>query len=330
MFKDKVILAVGSTGSWGNELTTQLLARRPKEVRIFSRGEINQVAMQRKFRNLKLKFIIGDVRDVDCLMNACKGTDYVFHLAALKHVPVCEEYPEEAIKTNILGTKNLIEAAIANKVKKVVDVSTDKAVVPINLYGMTKAIGEKLILKADENSDYTRFVVIRGGNALGSSGSVVPHFINQIAFENKVDLTDDRMTRYFLTLPEAVHLLFAAAESKISGGIFVMKMPSFRILDIAKVLIDLKGKEDTKINIVGMRQGEKIDEVLVSRYEAPSAYEYSDKYYLIHNSTQNLPKVKFEEYTSATCLSTDKESILQLLEKGGFISRCKNIGHVEK
>ena len=320
MFNNATILSTGGSGSWGNEITKQLLEFAPKEIRIFSRGEIKQVEMERKFVNPKLKFIIGDIRDFDATNKACQGADYVIHCAALKHVPICEEYPNEAIKTNIVGTNNIITAAIANNVVKVIDVSSDKAVVPINQYGMTKAIGEKLILNADKESKFTRFSVIRGGNALGSNGSVVPHFLNQIAKDNKVDLTDERMTRYFLTLPEAVRLVLAATESQICGGIFVMKMPSFKIIDIAKVLIELNGKKDAKINVVGIRPGEKIHEVLVSQYEAPNTYVHSDQYYLIHHKEFNyLTKVNFEEYTSNSNLLSNKEDIIELLNKGNFI-----------
>lgn len=320
IFRNSTILITGGTGSWGYELTRQLLVFEPKEIRIFSRGEINQVAMERKFLNPKLRFVIGDIRDKSSISKACQGVDYVFHLAALKHVPICEVYPDEAIKTNIDGTRNLIQAAIENNVTKVIDVSTDKAVVPINLYGMTKAIGEKLILRADVESPHTRFSIIRGGNALGSNGSVVPHFINQIKTENKVDLTDERMTRYFLSLTEAVKLVLTATESPICGGIFVMKMPSFKIKDIAEVLISLKGNQDTKINVIGMRSGEKIHEVLVSQYESPHAYVYSNQYYLIHSHNFDyLPKVDFDEYNSMTLLSTNHEEIVELLKKGGFV-----------
>ena len=316
MFKNKIILITGGSGSWGNELTSQLLSKGVKEIRIFSRGEISQVAMQRKFLNPKLKFIIGDVRDLDSLTEACKEVDFIYHLAALKHVPICNEWVLEAIKTNILGTVNVVKAAINNKVKKVIDVSTDKACSPLNLYGMTKAIGEKLILNADKTSDYTRFVVIRGGNALGSNGSVVPHFINQIKTQNKVEITDIEMTRYFLTLPEAVGLLITATKARYTGGIFVMKMPSFKIVDIAKKLIEKYGNPSTKIEIIGVREGEKLHEVLVSEYESKDTHLYGSKYYYIgKNST--WPKVEFKEYTSNSDLKGDKE-IEELLTKGNF------------
>jgi FlaA1/EpsC-like NDP-sugar epimerase len=173
VFKNETILITGGTGSWGNELTSQLLIKNPKKIIIFSRGELAQVNMQRKFENNKLKFIIGDVRDYSAVDNATKNVDYIFHLAALKHVPVCENQPQEAIKTNINGTINIINAAIKHGVKKVIDVSSDKAVAPTNVYGMTKAVGEKLIIQANTLTDKTDFVCIRGGNVLGSNQMVV-------------------------------------------------------------------------------------------------------------------------------------------------------------
>jgi len=318
-FKHRTILITGGTGSWGNELVTQLLSKEPKQIIIYSRGEFAQVTMQRKFNDDKLKFIIGDVRDLESLTNACKGVDVVFHLAALKHIPVCEDYPYEAIKTNLQGTENVIKATMANKVRRVIDVSTDKACVPINLYGLTKAAGEKLIIHADSLETDTIFTVVRGGNVLGSNGSVIPHFIKQIQDYNQITVTDERMTRYFLTLPEAINLLFVAAQSNIPGGIFVMKMPAFKIKDIAQVLIKLKGNDQTEIKYTGIRQGEKLHESLVSTYESPNTYVYGENFYLIHSLKQNLPKVDFEEYHSNADLK-DESGIVDLLKAGHYIN----------
>ncbi|MBN1898915.1 MAG: polysaccharide biosynthesis protein [Spirochaetes bacterium] len=329
MFKDKTILITGGTGSWGNELAAQLLERNVKEIRIFSRGEFAQVTMERKFNNKKLKFVIGDIRDYNAIEYACRGVDFVFHLAALKHVPVCEEQPQEAIKTNIHGTTNLIDAAIHNNVEKVIDVSTDKAVDPLNLYGMTKAVGEKLIIQANKLPGETKFVCIRGGNVLGSNGSVVPYFINQIQRYNKIELTDKHMTRYFLTIHDAISLLFKASDKSIGGETFVMHMPSCHIVDIARVLIKHYGNKNTTIKEIGCRPGEKIDEVLISRYEALNAYVYDVNYYLIlptlnimgleeHYNKLSLKKVKFEEYSSAQELMNE-EQVEDMLRKGSFI-----------
>ena len=212
MFENKTILIDGGSGSWGNELTQQLLNREAKKIIIYSRGEISQVNMQRKFNNPSIEYVIGDIRDadaVDRLFNY-NNIDYVFHLAALKHVPICENQPQEAIKTNINGTINLINSSIKHNVIKFIDVSSDKAVAPTNMYGMTKSIGEKLTIQANMLSTYTDFVCIRGGNVLGSNGSVVPHFINQIKTKNKITITDRQMTRFFLSFKEAMDLIFEA------------------------------------------------------------------------------------------------------------------------
>lgn len=217
-FDGSRILITGGTGSWGQTLTRMLLEEyNVKEIVVFSRGELQQVLMQRKFKNDKIKFVIGDVRDYEAVKFATKNVDYIFHMAALKHVPICEDHPQEAIKTNITGTTNIVNAAIENRVKKVIDVSTDKAVEPLNLYGMTKAVGEKLIIQANDLSDYTKFVCIRGGNVMGSNGSVIPFFIEQIKSGGPITITDNRMTRFFLTLEEAIHLLFKASIDSIGG-----------------------------------------------------------------------------------------------------------------
>jgi FlaA1/EpsC-like NDP-sugar epimerase len=319
IFKNQIIFITGGSGSWGNELTFQLLKFNPKQIIIYSRGEIAQVAMKRKFLNPKIKFIIGDIRDYAALKKATKNVDYIFHLAALKHVPICEEQPDEAIKTNIIGTQNLIDAAVENKVKKVIDVSTDKACSPLNLYGMTKSVGERLIQHAHQENTNIYFQVIRGGNALGSNGSVVPFFIDQIKRFNKIIITDTNMTRFFITLSEAINLLFISANSTYSGGLFVMKMPSCKIIDLAKILIKYYGNKDTKIEKIGAKQGEKIHEVLVSPYESPNCYEYTNKYYLIYPYNKlKLKKVKFIEYSSKDNLMNPKE-IKNLLKRGGFI-----------
>lgn len=329
MFQDKRILITGGTGSWGHELTRQLLEKKPKEIVIFSRGEFAQVTMSRKFNDSRLKFIIGDVRDFEAINMACRNVDYIFHLAALKHVPICEDQPLEAIKTNTIGTDNLVKAAINNNVKKVIDVSTNKAVNPINVYGMSKAIGEKLIIHANSMDYDTRFVCIRGGNVLGTNGSVVPYFIDQIKRFNKVTVTDLRMTRYFITLQEAIGLLFKASEDSVGGETFVMQMPACRIQELAEVMIEIFGNKQTKIEEIGIRLGEKIHEVLISKTEAMNTFDYGNNYYLIlppkdvrninaFYAEKNLSRVTFEEYASDTYLMSKKE-IHTMLEKGGFL-----------
>lgn len=326
MFNGSKIFISGATGSWGQTLVTQLLARYDvEEIVCFSRGELQQVLMKRKFNDARLKFIIGDVRDYTAVENATKGVDYIFHLAALKHVPVCEENVQETIKTNIDGTNNIVYAAIKNKVKKVIDVSSDKAVEPINLYGMTKAVGEKIIVQANDQSDYTRFVCIRGGNVMGSSGSVIPFFIEQIKSGGPITVTDNRMTRFFLTLEEAIQLLFKASIDSIGGEMFVMNMPSCYIVDLADVLMQELGK--VEIIEKGIRPGEKLDEMLISSHESSLTYCYDSNYFLTlpanYNQAlairyQHLEKFPYDEFSSKTKIM-DKEAIQLMLKKGKFI-----------
>ena len=332
MFENSTILITGGSGSWGNELTKQLLEKNPKQVIIYSRGELAQVNMQRKFNNDKIKFIIGDVRDYETLRRTLKGVDYVYHLAALKHVPVCEYQPQEAIKTNIDGTTNIINASIENGVKKVIDVSSDKAANPCNLYGMSKAIGEKLIIQANLLSNDTKFVCVRGGNVLGSNGSVVPYFIQQIKNDNMVTITDSRMTRYFLTLSEAISLLFKASEYSVGGETFVMNMPSFYITELVEILINVYGNSKTQIKEIGIREGEKLHEVLVTDNESPNTYSFNDEYYSIlpqirlnnldyiknYYDKLNIEKVSFREFSSNDNLK-GKDFLKELLTKGKFI-----------
>lgn len=325
MFNDSTVLITGGTGSWGQTLTKKLLELyNPKKIIIFSRGELQQVLMQRKFNSPKIHYVIGDVRDYEAVKFATIGVDYIFHLAALKHVPICENQPQEAIKTNINGTTNIINAAILNKVKKVIDVSTDKAVDPINLYGMTKAVGEKVIIQANELTDHTRFICIRGGNVMGSNGSVIPFFIEQIKNGGPITLTDFNMTRFFLTLEEAIDLLFKAATVSLGGETFVMNMPSCNILDMAKVLMNKYGT--VEIKEVGSRPGEKLDEVLISKNESNLSYCFDSNYYVIlpsnntylHSNYAHLNKFPYEEFSSST-FKMQEADIELMLKNGKFI-----------
>ena len=326
IFDNSRILITGGTGSWGQTLTRMLLERyNPKEIIIFSRGELQQVLMQRKFQNPKIRYIIGDVRDYEAIKFATIGVDYIFHMAALKHVPICEEQPQEAIKTNITGTNNIVNASILNGVKKVIDVSTDKAVEPINLYGMTKAVGEKVIIQANDLSDHTKFVCIRGGNVMGSNGSVIPYFIEQIKAGGPITITDFRMTRFFLTLEEAISLLFKAAEDSIGGETFVMNMPACHITEVAEILMEKYG--NVEINEIGGRPGEKLDEMLISKHESSMAYCYDKNYFVIlptkynnelHKKYKDLEKFPHEEFSSNT-IRMSKHEIKDMLKKGKFI-----------
>jgi FlaA1/EpsC-like NDP-sugar epimerase len=328
LFENKTILVTGGTGSWGYELVKQLLQFNPKEIRIFSRNELYQVEMKSTFNNEKLTFIIGDIKEKDSLMFACKGVDYLFHLAALKHVPVCEEQPYEALKTNVLGTQNVIEAAMINNVNKVIYVSTDKVADPSNFYGFSKAMGERLAVHANVLGSKTKFVCVRGGNVLGSSGSVVQVFQKQIKEKSKIGITDKNMTRFFLTIEDAVQLLFKAAVESIGGEIFVMKMPTCKILDLAEVLIDYSGKKDVEIEVTGIRPGEKLHEILFSEYESQYTVNYDDQHYVIvpilpieslQQHYSEFPKVALQHYQSDESLMS-KEEIKNMLINGGFIS----------
>ncbi|MBP0724452.1 polysaccharide biosynthesis protein [Bacillus sp. RG28] len=329
MFEDKIILVTGATGSWGHELVRQLLLFKPKEIRLFSRNEFAQVNMKRLFQNhSKLKFIIGDVRDYSAILDACENVDYVFHLAALKHVPICEEQPLEALKTNVVGTENLIRASIIQGVKKVIDVSSDKAVDPINFYGMTKAMGEKLIIHANSSSNNTRFVCIRGGNVLGTNGSIVPYFKTLIKEGKDIPITSIEMTRFFLTINDAIKLLLTAAIHSIGGEIFVMKMRTCKIIDLAQVLVEELANQSISFVDIGIRPGEKLHEILISENESRNSYEYNDDYYVIlpeqapqtlQKQYDTLSKIPLKKYESNVDFMNNDE-IKKMLVKGGFLN----------
>ncbi|MGG0409947.1 polysaccharide biosynthesis protein [Peribacillus simplex] len=328
MIKNRTILVTGGTGSWGYELVKQLLDFEPREIRIFSRNESNQFTMKQEFdNNPKLHFIIGDVKEKEALLEACQGVDFIFHLAALKHVPVCEDQPIEALKTNVIGTQNVIEAAISCNVHSVVNISTDKASNPSNFYGLSKAMAERLIIHANTLNTNTRFVCIRGGNVLGTNGSVIHVFKKQIKEKGKIGITDLDMTRFFLTIEEAIKLVFKATFESIGGEIFVMKMPSCKIIDLAQVLIDSSDVENVAVEILGIRPGEKLHELLLSEYESTTAITYDDEYYVIlpaihikgiKEHYSKYKPVSLEDYNSGTGLM-DKAQIEEMLKKGGFI-----------
>lgn len=329
MFNDQTILITGGTGSWGYELVRQLLALNPREIRIFSRNESNQFTMKQEFdNNPKLNFIIGDIKEKDGLLEACQGVDYVFHLAALKHVPVCEDQPLEALKTNVIGTQNVIDAAINSNVKRVIYISTDKASNPSNFYGLSKAMGERLIIHANTLTSQTKFVCIRGGNVLGTNGSVIHVFKKQILEKGSIGITDLHMTRFFLTIEEAIKLVFKATTESIGGEIFVMKMPACKIIDLADVLIEASGLEKIGINILGIRPGEKIHELLLSEYESQNTIAYGEEYFVIlppinikglKEHYSNYKPANLVNYNSGIELMT-KSEIKEILQKGGFIS----------
>jgi UDP-N-acetylglucosamine 4,6-dehydratase/5-epimerase len=343
-FNKKTILVTGGSGSWGNELVSQLLKSfHPKEIRIYSRGELKQVEMKRKFQNNKIKYYIGDVRDKNRLLMCTKNVDYIFHLAALKHVPVCEENPWESVQTNIIGTQNIIEVSIENQVKKVIDVSTDKAVDPFNLYGVTKACGEKLMIAANLLSTKTKFVCVRGGNVMGTRGSVIPLFNEQLVKLNQITLTDERMTRFLMTVEEAIKLVIHTAITSNGGEVFVMKMPACKITDLANVMIKHLGNKNTRIKIIGIRPGEKITEILVSKYEMPRTIE-TDKYFIIlpqiklistekYYSKHNILQFKHDEFNSSNTHQLTLKEIEKLLMTDSWFNhkiKKENLSYLER
>lgn len=314
IFDNKIIAVTGGTGSWGNELVSQLLSiHNPKEIRVFSRGEHKQVDMHRKFNDSRLKFIIGDVRDKIRLSQCFQNVDYVFHLAALKHVPVCEENGWEAVLTNVYGTQNVIEVAKMSGVSVVVDVSTDKAVDPFNLYGVTKALGEKLIANSNLPENKTKYVCIRGGNVIGTNGSVLPLFKKQILEKNEITITEPTMTRYLMSLQEAIALVFKATELALGGEVFVMKMPATKVETIADTMIKVFGDKKTKKTIIGIRPGEKIHEVLVSKNESPRTVELNNDYFVIlpFNASDTLKK-HYSKYPAMTRLEFSSDNADQI------------------
>ncbi|MBA12459.1 MAG: UDP-N-acetylglucosamine 4,6-dehydratase (inverting) [SAR202 cluster bacterium] len=275
MFNDKNILITGGTGSFGREFCEYVLENySPNRLIVLSRDELKQFEMSEQLNNPKLRFFIGDVRDKDRLERAMKGVDYVVHAAALKQVPACEYNPIEAIKTNIYGAQNVIDAAINQGVSKVIALSTDKAVNPINLYGATKLCAEKLFVQANSysGSNGTRFACVRYGNVVGSRGSVIPIFKKQKEL-GTLTITDDRMTRFWLTLDQGVQFVLSSLEELQGGEVFIPKIPSMKVLDLAKAI-----SPDAEIKIIGIRPGEKLNEVLISRDESNSVIDIGSKY----------------------------------------------------
>jgi UDP-N-acetylglucosamine 4,6-dehydratase (inverting) len=280
---NKNILITGGTGSFGQKFTEILLKEHnPRSVRIYSRSELKQVEMERKFNDERLRFFIGDVRDRNRLYRAMNGADIVVHAAALKHVPVCEYNPIEAVRTNVDGATNIIDAAIDNGVEKVIALSTDKAVHPVNLYGATKLVSEKLFIQANNYTGVkpTKFAVVRYGNVIGSSGSVIPIFAKQKE-KGELTITDERMTRFWITLREGAQLVIDALATAVGGEIYIPKIPSTKITDLARVIAP-----EAKIKITGIRPGEKLHEMLITKDEARHSLEM-DKFYII------TPEFKF-------------------------------------
>ena len=325
-FKDKVLLITGGTGSFGNQVLKRFLDSDVKEIRIFSRDEKKQDDMRKKYNNLKIKFYIGDVRSYDSINEAMKGVDLVFHAAALKQVPSCEFYPYEATQTNIVGTYNMARAAVNNKVSKVVMLSTDKAVYPINAMGISKAMAERIIRASARNvsEQDTTFCITRYGNVMASRGSVIPVFVEQIKNKKDITITDPDMTRYLMSLDEAVDLVMYAFTHAKQGDLFVQKADASTINDLALAVCEMFNGDNKKIRIIGTRHGEKKHETLLSREELVKAEDLGD-YYRVPNDTRDLNYEKYfeignekatrleEDYTSENAKRLDVEGIKEKL-----------------
>lgn len=330
MFDNKILLITGGTGSFGNTVLKRFLSTNVKEIRVFSRDEKKQEDMRISLNNDKLKFYIGDVRDYDSIASALIGVDYVFHAAALKQVPSCEFYPMEALKTNVIGTENLISAAISNRVKRVVVLSTDKAVYPINAMGISKAMAEKVMVAKSRQitEGGTVLCATRYGNVMASRGSVIPLFVDQLKSGQELTITDPLMTRFLMSLEDSVDLVLHAFENAKQGDIFIQKAPASTVGDLALALKELFQKSNP-IRVIGTRHGEKLYESLVSREEMAKA-EDMGRYYRIPADNRDLNYKKYfvegeekvsglDDYTSHNTNRLDVLGIKQLLLKLEYI-----------
>lgn len=336
MFKDKVLLITGGTGSFGNAVLRRFLNSDLREIRIFSRDEKKQDDMRKRYNNPKLKFYIGDVRDVRSVEQAVRGVDYVFHAAALKQVPSCEFHPMQAVRTNVLGTENVLEAAIQAGVKRVVCLSTDKAVYPINAMGISKAMMEKVMVAASRNLEGTNTVICgtRYGNVMASRGSVIPLFVDQVLAGKPITVTDPSMTRFMMTLADAVDLVLYAFEHGNNGDIFVQKAPAATIDVLTTAILDLMRKPDHPVHVIGTRHGEKLYEALLSREEMACAQDMGD-YFRVPPDGRDLNYGKYfeegeqrltqsahgEDYNSHNTNRLDVEGMKALLLKLDFMQR---------
>ena len=330
MFSDKILMITGGTGSFGNKVLSRFLNTDVREIRIFSRDEKKQEEMRLKYNNSKLKFFIGDVRDYMSIEQALKGVDYIFHAAALKQVPSCEFYPLEAIKTNTLGAENVMTAAMANNVKKVILLSTDKAVYPINAMGMSKALMEKIMIAKSrfQTKSDTVFCVTRYGNVMASRGSVIPLFISQIKNEEPITITDPTMTRFLMSLDESVDLVMFAFEQCNQGDIFVQKAAASTVGTLASALKTIF-KSNISINTIGTRHGEKLYESLISREEMVRAVDMG-RWYRIPSDSRDLNYEKYfsegeekiseaKDYTSHNTQRLNEQQTIAVLENLDYI-----------
>ncbi len=333
MFKNKVLLITGGTGSFGNAVLNRFLDTDISEIRIFSRDEKKQHDMRINYNNKKIKYYIGDVRDFNSINRAMDNVDYVFHAAALKQVPSCEFYPIQAVKTNELGSENVLNAALLNKVKRVITLSTDKAVYPINAMGISKAMMEKIMIASSRLSSETIICGTRYGNVMASRGSVIPLFVEQAKNNHVLTITDPKMTRFLMSLEDSVDLVLYAFKNANPGDIFVQKAPSSTIKDLAVAIKELFNSK-SEIKIIGTRHGEKLFETLLSREEIIKA-EDLDNYYRIPSDNRDLNYSKYfvngkvetssqNDYTSHNTKILNLEEIKQLLLKLEFIQQELN------
>ena len=332
MFKNKILLITGGTGSFGNAVIKRFLNTGIKEIRIFSRDEKKQDDMRNAYRNDKLKFYIGNVRDYDSVYSTMYGVDYVFHAAALKQVPSCEFFPVEAVKTNILGAENVLNAAVSQHVRKVIVLSTDKAVYPVNAMGMSKALMEKVMTAKSRTVDEKKIVLCgtRYGNVIASRGSVIPLFVEQIKTDKPLTITDPNMTRFIMSLENAIELVLYAFENGNAGDIFVQKAPACTIGDLAVAVKELFGAKN-EIKVIGTRHGEKLYETLLNREEMAYARDLGD-YYRIPVDARDLNYNKYivegeeqisgkEDYTSNNTRILNVEEIKEVLLKVDYIQK---------
>lgn len=336
MLKNKTLLITGGTGSFGNAVLRRFLDTDIAEIRIFSRDEKKQDDMRKAYNHPKLKFYIGDVRDYQSVLNATRGVDFIYHAAALKQVPSCEFHPMEAVKTNVAGTENVLEAAIQNEVKRVVCLSTDKAVYPINAMGISKAMMEKVMVAKSRNVDEQKTVICgtRYGNVMASRGSVIPLFVDQIRSGKPITITDPNMTRFMMTLDDAVDLVLYAFEHGTNGDIFVQKAPAATIETLVKAILSFVDKTEHPIETLGTRHGEKLYEALLSREEMVCA-EDMDDYYRVPPDLRDLNYSKYvdqgdnrieqvEDYNSHNTERLDVEGMKKLLNKLPFMRAFAN------
>lgn len=325
IFTGKTLLITGGTGSFGNAVLRRFLKTDIGEIRIFSRDEKKQDDMRKIYNNSKLKFYIGDVRDYNSILDAMRGVDFVFHAAALKQVPSCEFYPIQAVQTNVLGTENVLNAAIANNVKRVVCLSTDKAAYPINAMGMSKALMEKVIVAKGRNlkDSETTICLTRYGNVMASRGSVIPLFIDQMRKGNPITITDPKMTRFMMSLDQAVDLVLFAFENGKSGDLFIQKSPAATIKLLAHTMKNLFNKPEQEIKIIGTRHGEKLYEVLMTKEEKVRAIDMGN-YFRVPADDRDLNYSKYfengeevitqaEEYNSHNTYRLNEEELKEML-----------------